>query len=515
MRFITARSPNSGSRWLGDVIGGSVAIALGLVVLAHLAASPRSWVLFYDGDSLLFPLVNASIRVGQAQHWDLTSPLFLLEAAVYIPIGALGLPVQTTLLLDGLVNWLALYAVVRMIAAQLRVRRAVQIATSVLAIASVSFLALCESSASHDALELASLLITTTYYSGTVVAVLGAVALTAVAVRSSRPFGAAVWLGGLVAFAVLSNPLFIAWAVVPLMAVAALTMACRARTRIVVAVVGVLVGGSAIGMLARVPFQSVLVQNSASKIRPDLAADSARYYGGLLADRLTTVPGVVALAFVIVLLVFAGLELVLAIRQRWLVGTVLAGIAFIGPILVAVGSIALGTFAARYLEPAVFMPPLALVVAPRLLPALARSLTRVRPTPVVAVGGAVFTATLAVASVFSLAGTARQPTASIACAVRWVSTHDQYGAGQYWTIRAVKAYSPDPRRLIQTDANGAPYAWLSNTADLRQHTVSFSINSSASGPLGAAFSDPQSTVRCGDFTIATYASAIPLGTPHH
>lgn len=512
---LTWNLPRINAAWRAEACGAAAALVLGLLVIAHLSATARAWVLFYDGDSLLFPLVTASLHTGQAQHWALTSPLFLLEAVAYLLVGAVGLPVQTTLILDGLLNWAAFYAVTRAIASNLSVRREARITVSAASVALFSVLALCESSASHDALEPASLLATTTYYSGTVIAVLGAIALAVRTLRTPRFIRASTALGAVAAIATTSNPLFIAWGVVPLLLVSALTLVAGSRLRSVFATAAAMIVGSGLGLLARIPFQPILVQDSTTKIRPDLAQASGTYYASLLNDRLHTSGGVIECIILLILLVCAGAALVLAIRQRRIVDTVLAGVALLGPVLVLAGSITLGTFAARYLEPVVFLPPLVLLTAPNLFPKLAHRSARARANRSARFGAAVLGLTLAVTSISSLAATASRPTPSIACAARWVTTHNEYGAGEYWTIRAIKAYSPDPRRLIQTDANAAPYVWLSNAADLDQQTITYSITSNASDPLGTGFPTPRQVTTCGTYTINVYATPVHLGTPHH
>ena len=360
-----------------EAAGVLTALALALGTFAHIATSPRAWVLFYDGDSLLFPLISASIRVGQPQDWVLSSPLFILESLVYLPIGLVGLPVKVTLLLDACANWVALYLVFRAVIRVISAHRSVCVFGSLLILAVVSCLAALEGSPSHDALELASLLLTTTYYSGTVVTTVAAIALTGQVLTRAPIKKPLVALSVLTAIAVMSNPLFIAWAVVPLFAILILCLLTKVAFRQVSAVAIVLSIGSVLGIIARIPFKAILVQDNAAKIRPDLASQSLAYYSGLLLDRLKTGWGVVALVVILALLALAAIGLATALKRRQTGSTIISGIALLGPLSATVGAVMLGTFAARYLEPVVFLAPLSLVTLPLLLPR-ASQLTRKR-----------------------------------------------------------------------------------------------------------------------------------------
>lgn len=503
--------------WAGVV----AAALLGLVVLAHLVSTPRVEILFFDGDSLLFPLVHASLAAGQRQQWVLSSPLFLPEGGLYLAIAATGLPVKGALLLDGLANWVALYAAIRAVARSLRVRRSTAVGSTVLAVALFSVGALCESSASHDALEPASLTATTTYYSGTVIATLATTGLLARALQ--RPTARTLLpLGALIGFAVFSNPLFIAWAVVPLMLVTTLTLTCGTRPSTAFTTIAVALGAAGLGMLARLPLSGLSVQDNAAKIRPDLAVQSANYYAALLHDQLATPGGLIEATLLLLLTGTAAIATVLAIRQRWLVGTIIAATALVTPIAVTGGAIALGTFAARYLQPAAFSPVLAVLALPLLRPHLRRRspnapLFRRRLRLGLSAGG--LTVLCAGYAVPTLVTAATTHDGSLDCVRSWLNGHPQLtGAGQYWTIRAPKTYAATrPDQLLQIDSAGIGYAWLTNAADFAQHRYSFTITDSTSAPFaGPLTMTPAQDTRCGAYTIHDYTpKTFDIGAAHH
>ena len=170
----------------------------------------------------------------------MSSVLFLPEIAVLWLLSLLGLGVNGTLAVAGVVNVVALYGALRVAAGSVARARA-PIAGALLALGGFALLAATESSPSRDALELASLLTTTTYYSATVVGAVLAVGLVA-ALRTSTaaasvsrhaasrrrrtrptsarvPWAAMVGIAAVAAASVLTNPLFAAWATVPVVLV--------------------------------------------------------------------------------------------------------------------------------------------------------------------------------------------------------------------------------------------------------------------------------------------------------
>lgn len=508
---------------MAEPAGVITALVIGATVLAHMATSARAWILFSDGDSVLPLLVGASLRVGQPQDWILTSPLFLVEAPLYLPLVALNLPSRAAMVLFGVVTWVAFYLVIRAVASMLPLAKTARVAASVATVAVVGALALCESSADRNSLELASLLSTTTYYSGTVIATIAAVAIVArslVHPERSRNWLTFTMLTVVTAVAVLSNPLFAAWAVAPLVVSLAISVFAGTSLRHLLVVSSALAGGIVVGMLARIPFGSILVQDSMSKVQPWRASESASYYFGLLRERLSATSGWVELALVSVMLVIAVITAFAAVRQRWAAGAVIATFAMSSPVIVIVGAVACGTFASRYLEPVALFPSLALIPATNLLAPYFRRFAadeRVLLGRVAGVGTSIVVLIVACVAGVQLARVIPLEDQSLACVSRWIDLSGKTGAGQYWTVRAPKASLEDPRQLIQTDTYLNGYSWLTNDDDFSRTEVTFTIAEGASLPFVIPGDiEPTSTITCGRYTINDYSpTTLLIGTPHH
>jgi len=487
------------------------ALAITALVAIHLAVSDRAFLVYADGDSMLPTLVQGAVRTGEPLDLSLSSPLFLPELGLYLALGALGLPTGATLLLQGVANWLALYAAIRFAAGAARDRRAPLAAP--VAFGVVAALALLESSPDRNALQGASLLFTGTYYSATIVGSVLLFGLLARLWHAPRHPRALVALAAVVAaVSTLTNPLFLLWASAPLVVLAGVGMATRVvRPRAALLGIAALAVGGAVGMLGRIPFAPLLTEDAGEKFRPDHAADSSRYYAGLVADLARTPAGAAEIALVLLCLAGAVVATVIGLRRRDRFAVIAGTFAWLAPLLVAVAVVLAGTMAARYLQPVFVLPPLAL------LP-LVRRVPRTRAVLAAPVALALL---LALVAPGALAPT-RLPTqlaADIACVDRWVAASGETGAGQFWTIRAPKAYAADPRRLVQVDAAMNPYVWLVDAGDDRGlRAVSFVIDSPVSPPTRvAAPSGATPTVTtCGRYTITDYgAPVLPLGTPHH
>jgi len=501
-------------RWLRELLGWVVAAAIAVAVVAAVASSARSELVFRDGDSMITALVVHSLAIGQPQDWAMSSVLFLPEIAVLWVLSQLGLGVNGTLALAGAVNVLALYGALRVAAGSSRTVRA-PVAGALLALGAFGLLAASEWSPSRDALELASLLVTTTYYSATVVGAVVAVGLARRGLdrrdvsRGTRARAVAVaGLGLLAAASVLTNPLFAAWATVPLGIVLAV-VGVRWRTAWWLA--GALVIGSVVGYLARLPLADLIANTGAGYIDSSQWHASLDYYGALLADRWTAPWGAASLVAVVLLWGWSLVATVLLARRRDAGALVVAACGWVMPLVVTVGAVVLGTHAARYLQPAVFTPLLGLVVLPTLLP---------RSLPVMVAPAAIGAAVLAVAAAAGLGipplvAAATAPDRDLACVVRWAENSGRVGGGQFWTVRLPKTHLADPRGLVQVDHRLRGYAWLVNRDDFSADGLSFLVTDAQSPafelPSGVSMADA-APVACGRYTIYDFGDrALPIG----
>ncbi|WP_243228373.1 hypothetical protein [Microbacterium sp. CIAB417] len=494
--------------WVREVAGWLSAAAIAVIVTGQVVSTARGELLLRDGDSLVVPMFVRSVLEGQGWDWAMSTVLFLPESALFallhlvLPIG-----IDAVMLVNAAVNVLALYGAIRFVAGRRDDGRA-PVAWSVIAVAVFGLLAVTEVSASRDSLELASLLLTTTYYSATVIAVVVSIGIARrLCDRPGSRRGMLIALAAVAAVASLSNPLYLVWATVPLGAVlgfAALRENDRAR---MLSLLWWLLGGTAVGLLGRIPFSAWIENSGLGYARPQLWPESAQYYGDLLTQRLSTPLGWVAAAVIVALLV-------LAVRRTLRASSrgerLVAASAWMLPVLVVVGAIALGTNAARYLEPVVFAPILALVAAPRTLrfsPAVRRTATA---------AAAVLLLVGAGLNVPRSATAATAPDADLACVTDWIDESGQTGAGQFWTVRLPKLHLADPTQLIQVDHRLNGYSWLVNRADFDTTSVSFLLadekTQSWEVSLGTMEID---VVDCGRYTIYDLApEELPLGFPH-
>jgi hypothetical protein len=521
-------------RWARELLGWATAAALAIVVVAVVAASPRSELLFRDGDSLVTTLVVRSLALGQPQDWAMSSVLFLPEIAVLWLLSLLGLGINGTLALAGVVNVLALYGALR-IAAGSALRTRSPIAGALLGLTGFALLAATEGSASRDALELAALLTTTTYYSASVVGAVLAVGLARRAldrrsvsggdgsrrdgargdfsrrdVSRGTPvaWGLAAALALVAAASVLTNPLFAAWVTVPLGAVLIVVALRRADAWWLV---GALVAGSVAGYLARMPLANLIANTGAGYADPSQWQASLDYYGALLAERWNAPWGAASLLLIAVLWCWSVVATALLWRRRQMGAAVVAACGWVMPVLVTIGAIALGTHAARYLQPAVFAPLLALTVVPALLP---ERLPAARIVPA-AVATALALAAAVGLGIPHLAAAATAPDRDLDCVVQWAEASGRTGAGQFWTVRLPKTHLADPRGLVQVDHQLRGYAWLVNRDDFAVGEVSFLVTDAQSPafelPAGVSMSDAE-LIPCGRYTIADFGErTLPIG----
>jgi hypothetical protein len=503
-----------------EAMGGSIAVLLALVAVWHLAVSGRSWLLFYDADSVLPALIHSSLTVGQAPHWSLSAVLFLPETALYLLVTLVAPGVKAALAINGALNFLLLYGALRWTArlALTTSSRAQQVAGSVLALGAIVALSLLDSSSAWDAAELPSLLGTTTYYSATLLALTVAPGLAAAAsrLRSRTANRAAIALGAISAVSALNNPLYLGWVAAPLV-VALLVVAGRrllpwrgwARAAIALA------AGSAVGLLLRIPFAPFIARDTGGYADPGQALHVLfGYYVRLTVERASSVEGAASLGGAAVVIALAAVLLVRAIRRGDGDTAVLAAFGCLAPPIVLIGAVALGTSAYRYLEPCYFAPLVALVALPGRLPVAFNRAPTVRRRPVMALA-ALTAVGISVVAGTQIAAATERTDSSISCLTSWVTASHRIGAGRFFTIRGPKAYLADPRQLVQVNRSFDGYLWLVNRDDYVVQRVSFVVSDSTTAPpaVHPVAGAPRPTITtCGRYTITDYGSPVlPIG----
>ncbi|MEZ3161865.1 hypothetical protein AB1K54_15220 [Microbacterium sp. BWT-B31] len=507
-------------RWARECVAGAVATALAVIVVGALAAGDRAEVLFRDADSLFPALLVNSLAAGQPQDWALSPAFFIPEVALFAMLrliaAPLGVGLEGTLAINGVVNLVALYGAMRIASGSARVARA-PVAGALLAFGAFALLAITETTAVRDSFQFASMVAFTTYYSATAI---GAVAVVGLARRaldrittgSRMPLPHLLVIGAVAAASVFSNPLFAVWATFPV-TVLALGVAFWRRMPHQLWIVVAVVGGSGAGYLLRYTVARWIAPTTAPYAEPDRWRDTIGYLGGLLGDRATAPWGWAGALLVVAMLATGVVATVVLVRRRSTGTAFVAAYAWTAPLLIAVGAVAVGTHAARYLQPFAFASALALTVLPDLVaaPVLRRSSAAIAATT-----GGVALAVLAGFGVVGLTGEADRPDADLACVVSWVEASGRTGAGQFWTVRLPKTHLSDPRALVQVDHRLNGYAWIVNRDDFTVGEVSFLVLDDQSVPFdlpGGRTLDEAGLVSCGRYTIADFGAggAVPLG----
>jgi hypothetical protein len=511
-----------------ELVGFLTAVSLAVAALRHVIATARVQLLWYDGDSVLLPMVARSLRLGESFEWAMSPTLFFFpEVPVYLLCAAVTTTPQAALALNGVLVLLGVYALVRAIAAQVmpEATRLARVAVSVLALGVVTVLVLTEASDSAQSLEPASLLLLSTYYYGAVLAMLGTAALVLRVVRTaSLPTGATSW-GALTVLAVLavattaSDPLYVPWSAGPvLVTLVLLAVGRRVPWRTVVGVAVALVGGSTLGYLLRIPLGPFVSLDPSTYVHPSQAVTTLGWFAALTDDRAASSAGDAEL-----LLLFLGFAMSVAgAVWAWRVRTartvlVACVLSVVTVVAVSVGVVLAGSETTRYLEPIATAPLVALVAVAELVR------TRVRRTRLHRAGRGFRLVCGVVGAGVLVTGIAVVPTTVHAvraasytpatCLDRWVAGRDVdgrrvEGVGQFWTVRPLAAYGTDSVRLLQVTDQFAAYAWMTNLAPYRDANPTYVVIGTRDvwrTPVQDTLGDPADIVHCSGFDIYDYA----------
>lgn len=503
--------------------GIALTVALGLVALTHLVLSARSAVFFTSGDSLLMPLVERSLREGEAQNWAMSSVLFVFpEIPVYVMIATVVPGVHTALIVNAIVTLVLLYCILRGLAGVIgaRLSRRTKVMTAIVPIAALTLASLLEHTASRGTLELVALFFTTTYYYGTTLALVAAVPLAVAAATAATRRRRVAALAGLVALAAastFSNPLFALWATAPI-ALALLVLARRGLVgRRAAAIVGALTpAGTGAGYLGRIPVAKYLSHSVSEYFRIDLIGASLRYYVDDYFATASTWQGAIEMSLLAVAATGTIVVAIIALLRRWPTRTTLGlAIPAASIVVTAVAAVLLGTMATRYLMPLFFAPAASFVVLAGHAIERAPQLTGLRPRwPARRILVAGLTALALVASGASIAAVrvissapSTQAYAPATCLSDWIAGRDLTGAGAFWTIRALKTYGDSSVKLLQVTGDYNATLWLDDAADYTGQRVSYLVvdsNSHFAESPESLFGRPSSTLTCGQYTILDY-----------
>ncbi|KQM83136.1 hypothetical protein [Agromyces sp. Leaf222] len=512
-----------------EVLGWAFALAMALLVTAHIAIT-RHELMFVDADSMLNALLAHSFASGAPQDWAMSPVLFVPEAIAFAAVSAVVPDLRMAFIMSSVLNFVALYGAFRVASGSRRTATA-PVLGAVAAYAGFCAIALLESGGDRNSLQLASLLGTTTYYSATVVASVLVIGLVRRALDAGR-LHARVWapLAGMVAVSAFSNPLIVVWAVAPAALVLLVLMSANtgantgastttsSRGRMTrrpsppLVLVLVLAGASAVGLVARSAVGDLIVAQGADYVKDGNQLTALTDLLRAAAVELGRPGGVIAAILLLGLTVLA-VTLTFSRTAADRPGTaVLVAVAWIAPVACTIGVIVLGNPSPRYLQPWVFAPVLVLAcLAEWLVPRRRQQPTgggdrRGRRESVLALAAAsVVIVGLAGVGIVRLAtAPSTASTTSLACVADWVNATDRHGAGQFWTVRAPKAYADDPARLLQVTDDLHPYAWLVNRTDFATRSVSFLVTDAQSTPFdlpGELRLADAATIDCGRYTI--------------
>jgi len=506
-------------RELAGLVG---AVTWGAVVLAVLLKGPRGYWFFYDGDSVLMPMLKRSLELHQPAHWSMSSVLFLFpEIPVYLLFSAVTDGPRAALLANALFNLMALYLLTRAISQLLRRPGAPSsrpMMAALAAFAAVIGCALLERGQTQTSFQLVSMFFTTTYYYGAMLCLFAVVALALVIFKShssSSPYWwASIGMAAAVAVSTWSDPTTVYWVAVPVpIALATALVLRRCPRRAAAQVLISLACGFGVGMIARMPFGAMIFQPVTGHLNPGAQKQAADLLSASMSEQVLTVPGVVEIALLAALLVLAWLGLARAHRAEVAPGTAFAAaIAATGPVVLVIASLLSGDGSTRHLQPIYFLPAIAVVIWVNHVGAghPHRSGAR-RVRALLSTAAALLIVTTAGAVGPTLSAEAA-PTASgggVGCLENWIAGRDLQGVGGFWTSRELLAYGSADVNLLQVTSGYQSYLWLVNRSAYADVHVSYVVTSSVDqwqpGETVPLLGKPAAIVRCPGFDIYDFA----------
>ncbi len=505
MRSIGHRiGPRGSSRWL-ELAGVLGAVLLGAIAVSLLLGTPRAENLFFGADSTVMPLVQRSIEDGEPFQWRMTSTIFAVEIPIFALLSLVVKGVFTRVLVSGIVNYVLLYLMLRWIAGVLgaRLSRPVKIGVGLIGVAIPALMVALEVTWTVRTIEFASMLLSTSYYYPVLIGMFAAVAMVArmMQVPGRAQAGYAVALGVMTAVLVMSNPLFVGWAVAPILGTLFLMLLGR-RRGVAWRVLWVATLATGVGMAVALVIRDLLgdvVGKGADQYVGGVSVALEYYSRYTIGESLQTWRGVVEMVLLIVLIAFSVYVAVRGMRRSDSAELLFA--ALVGPVIVVVivaGTILTGAGAARYLQPMLFAPLIAVVVlaAQRAQPrTMVESLQDAPseapdpgedpaggdpvPEPAAGPGGRGVRVGAGAAAVALLVGgtvalvdlgrfAAHTRYTATDCLVEWIDGRDIAGAGNFWLVRPMLAFGPDGLQLVQMEDAVTPTVWMTNRYDFEQ-----------------------------------------------
>ncbi|PPH15914.1 hypothetical protein C5C36_01105 [Rathayibacter sp. AY1G1] len=513
---------------LPEVLAGAVVAAATLAAIGLLLGTEWQSYFLRDGDSLALPLILRSLGSGGPHQWVMTSQLFLFPELPLYALASLVGDAAAALLLNGVLNVVLLYATARWISGLVLAHQPAWLRRTAAVLSILLLLALCltETRALVNEGALATTFLLTTYYGGSVLVAAVCAALT---LNLLRPGGRLpVWSGLamvlLLAATTLSDPLLMLHFTAPaVLALGSLWLTAQLAGRRVLGIGALVIAGTAIGYLARLPLSSLIATGTSSYLKTTLAGTALTALLDQLTDIMSTRAGLLELVTIGLLLAAALVVVGVRIRalatgprepgtgderrpaRAWFLCVLVLGQALV---LLTV-QIVSGSIVSRYLMPiAVFacLVPIAVLALPRVLPGLGRAASIV--SAVAAGTAVVLLAVFGIRTVSSTlrAGVLQQPESQ--CVTDWVGGRDIAGVGSFWTTRPLSLYAGLDVEQINTDFS--IQVWMSDLTRFERHFSFVLIDRDTQWPDFAqvTLGKPASITACGSVLVYDYA-----GTP--
>lgn len=526
-------------RGLAEALGLLAILSLSAVVVAQMLRGPWANYMFYNGDSVVLPLIEKSIAAGDEFQWVFSSQLFLFpEALLYAVSSAFTDDPRIALLVNAFVNILVLYGVLRSVAAQIGRRVGTparwQIAATVATTATLLFYVVLEPAPDINRTTLASLSLMTTYYFGTVLAGLALFSLTLwfvgrsvdearfSAKRAVLYVAGTLVVGGLSAT---SNPLFLLQYVAPSVVLFVVLLIFRALSwrafgTLVVANL-LVVPVSTVGRSLLSPFVSADVSDY---LQFDLMGESVQYIKTIVMACFATERGTLEFILSVAVLYLSCHMFVRGLyrraRQRTGTGTSAGellsyGFGALSAIALLFGFVVTGSMTTRYLLPLLIFPLVGLIVAllTVAVPAVRRVPRSKRYPAVRPIAVGTVLAVIAAGGVWGSVSAARSlaetPYTFPDCLDEFRGDEPVNGVASFWLARQLELYQDSDGAILQVKPDLEIEPWMVNLAAYEDRDFTFVLvqREGEAEEVVDILGVPARTIDCPEYDILDYESA--------
>jgi len=529
--------------WGVEVLAVVVVVFGGFTALGHVATTAWSFIFIYQGDSIVLPLVEQSIRRGEPFEWVFSSQLFIFPEGLFYAISSVPSDdPRIVLSINALLNLVALYALLRLNAhflARHSRHRFLEICIALMATGTFGIYVLLEPEPTINGTAIATLFLLTTYYYG---AILVGLATTAGIFWLTDTFGAHLWvrrrvivfslaIGGMITIATISNALVIFQVIAPIfLAVLVLWFAGRIPARVFLVLSAVLLGSGLLGFGLRHFLAQFLQRDVGNYLALSQVPDTVLLFGKTFLELLQTGGGTLKLLLAIGLVLVSMVVLVLAIfwqaRPRmagWITTAefFIAAFVSISSISLVAGAAITGQLTTRYLVPAFVFPLLmalaiGISIVRRMLALVERA--ELRRNLARFISGLVVVATVLIigygaASIPAVITMVRGDGFTLdKCLDDYLGDSTANGVTSFGLSRPIALYGTQRGALLQVDDRLRVFGWMNNLAPYRDRDFSYVILSNdgvVTRKSIAKLGTPKAEVACdAGYTIVDYA-----GTP--